>query len=69
MTTAGWLIMIVSVGTVSALFLWCIRKLLSLPPEADRRRGFEIEPPDQEHAEDNPKVSRQRRTRVSRTGG
>lgn len=46
MTTAGWLIMILSVGTVSALLIWCIIKVLTTPRETERIHGFEQEPPD-----------------------
>ena len=31
MTPGGWVIMIVSVGFVTALFGWCIYKVLSTP--------------------------------------
>lgn len=38
--------MILSVGTVSALFVWCIYKVLSTPQETEHIHGFEQEPPD-----------------------
>jgi hypothetical protein len=47
MNIGGWLIMLLSVGTVSLLFAWCIYKVLSTPGEADRLHGFEIETPDE----------------------
>lgn len=28
MTTAGWILMLVSVGAVTALFLWCLARVL-----------------------------------------
>lgn len=46
MTTAGWLIMILSVGSVSALLIWCIYKVLSTPEETAHIHGFEQETPD-----------------------
>lgn len=47
MTFWGWLIMILSVGTVTALFAWCIWQVLCVPGEADRLHGVEIETPDE----------------------
>lgn len=32
MTTGGWITMILSVGFVVGLFLWCIIKVLIAPP-------------------------------------
>ncbi len=46
MTAAGWLIMLVSVGCVSALLIWCVVKVLTIPEETKRVHGFEQEPPD-----------------------
>lgn len=48
MTAAGWFIMILSVGSVSALLVWCIYKVLSTPQETEHIHGFEQEPPDTE---------------------
>jgi hypothetical protein len=48
MTAAGWFIMILSVGSVSALFVWCIYKVLATPQETEHIHGFEQEPPDAE---------------------
>ena len=31
MTTAGFLILILSVGSVTGLFIWCIWKILTAP--------------------------------------
>ena len=48
MTLGGWLIMLISVGTVTVLFCWCIYKVLSLPGETEKMHGFEFETPDEE---------------------
>jgi|AP86_3_1055499.scaffolds.fasta_scaffold00060_11 hypothetical protein len=47
MNTGGWIIMLLSVGTVSTLFAWCIYKVLSTPGESEHLHGFEIETPDE----------------------
>jgi hypothetical protein len=47
MNTGGWIIMFLSVGTVSVLFAWCIYKVLSTPGESEHLHGFEIETPDE----------------------
>jgi hypothetical protein len=41
MTLAGWLIMLISVGGVTALFIWCLCKVLF---------GSKAPAPDQLHA-------------------
>jgi len=46
MTPQGWFVLALSVGTVSALFFWCIWKVIRTPEAADRLHGFEREPPD-----------------------
>lgn len=46
MTAGGWIIMIASVGSVTALFVWCIYKVLTTPGEEEKIHGFEKEPPD-----------------------
>lgn len=38
--------MLVSVGTVTTLFSWCLYKVLTTPEESEKIHGFEIEPPD-----------------------
>jgi len=48
MNTGGWIILIVSVSTVSALFAWCIYKVLTLPGESEKMHGFEIGTGDEE---------------------
>lgn len=46
MTTGGWIILIISVSTVTLLFSWCIYQVLTLPGETEKIHGFEVEPPD-----------------------
>lgn len=46
MTSAGLLVMLLSVGTVTALFGWCIWKVLSTPGETERIHSLEFETPD-----------------------
>jgi hypothetical protein len=50
MNTGGWIIMILSVGTVSLLFGWCIWKVLKTPGEASHMHGFELETPDEKQS-------------------
>ena len=47
MTIGGWIILIISVGTVVTLFTWCIYKVLSIPGETEHLHGFEQETPDE----------------------
>lgn len=47
MNTGGWIIMLLSVGTVTALFAWCIYRVLKAPDETTRLHGFEMETPDE----------------------
>ena len=53
MNTGGWIIMLLSVGTVSLLFTWCIYKVLSTPGETEHIHGFEIETPDEKEARES----------------
>ena len=46
MTTAGLLVMLLSVGTVVSLFTWCVWKVLSTPHEAEKLHSLEFETPD-----------------------
>ena len=48
MTTLGWLIMLISVGSVTILLAWCVYKVLTLPEETEHIHGFEQETPDEE---------------------
>lgn len=52
MTTAGWIIMITSITTVTTLFVWCIYKVLSTPGEAEHLRGIDQHTPDQDINDD-----------------
>jgi hypothetical protein len=45
LTPAGWIVLVVSVGTVTVLFAWCIWKVLRTPGETDHLHGFEFPPP------------------------
>lgn len=46
MTPGGWIIMLLSVGGVVALFVWCVYKVLTTPEETEHLHGFETLPPD-----------------------
>lgn len=46
MTTAGLLVMLLSVGAVLSLFTWCVWKVLSTPNEAKKLHSLEFETPD-----------------------
>ncbi len=46
MNAGGWFILILSVGSVTALFGWCIYKVITSPVDGDMH-GFEIETPDE----------------------
>lgn len=52
MTLGGWINLLLSVGTVVTLFVWCVRKVLKTPQETEKIHGFEFETPD-EKAEHN----------------
>ncbi len=47
MTPGGWIVMLLSVGGVTALLVFCIWKVLSTPGETGRIHGFEMETPDE----------------------
>jgi hypothetical protein len=38
MSAAGWIFMLLSVGAVWGLTLWCFRRVLTLPPDPDGDR-------------------------------
>jgi len=38
--------LVASVGTVTALFVWCIYKVLTIPDETEHLHGFESPTPD-----------------------
>lgn len=46
MTSWGWIVLVLSVGTVTALFAGCLWKVLTSPGEAERMRGIGTETPD-----------------------
>jgi hypothetical protein len=46
MTIGGWVIMIVSVGSVACLFFWCLWKVLVTPQESEKLHGFDPHTPD-----------------------
>lgn len=39
MTLGGWFVMIVSVGSMLFLFLWCLWKVITTPSETDKLHG------------------------------
>jgi hypothetical protein len=45
MTTAGWIIMVLSVGSVTLLFVGCLWKVFTTP-RRDQLHGFEGDLPD-----------------------
>lgn len=46
MTTAGLLVMLLSVGIVVTLFSWCIWKVLTTPHETEKVQGMKFDTPD-----------------------
>jgi len=48
MSLAGWIVMLVSVCSVVALFSWCVYKVLTIPEETEHVHGFEQDTPDLE---------------------
>lgn len=46
MTAAGFIVMLLSVGSVTLLFGWCVRKVLITPDEAGKMHGAEGHTPD-----------------------
>lgn len=49
MTTEGWIVMLLSVGTVTVLFAWCIRKVLTAPENAESVHGMDLRTPDMDN--------------------
>jgi hypothetical protein len=47
MTPGGWFVMLLSVGTVTGVFLWCLWKVLRTPDESEKLHGFSFETPDE----------------------
>jgi hypothetical protein len=51
MTTSGLIVMLLSVGTVTVLFGWCIWKVLTTPQETEKVHGVEFHTPDMDQPE------------------
>jgi hypothetical protein len=47
MTLWGWIIMLASVGGVTAWVVWCFRKVLTTPEETEKIHGFDFKTPDE----------------------
>jgi hypothetical protein len=47
MTWGGWITMILSVGTVTCLFAWCLYKVLTTQGETEHLHGTTDDLPDQ----------------------
>jgi len=41
MTTAGWIIMLSSVGAVTLLFVWCLCRVLTHKPSSEKLHGID----------------------------
>ncbi len=48
MTTGGWIIMIISVGSVVSLLIGCVWKVLTTPRETEHLRGVNTHTPDRD---------------------
>lgn len=46
MTTSGLIVMLLSVGIVTVLFVWCIFKVLTTPNEVEKVHGVDFHTPD-----------------------
>jgi hypothetical protein len=46
-STGGWINLLLSVGSVTVLFGWCIYKVVSTPEKQEKLHGFEFETPDE----------------------
>lgn len=46
MTATGFLVMVLSVGTVTVLFGWCVYKVLTTPHETEKLHGVDLHTPD-----------------------
>ena len=46
MTNSGLFVMLLSVGTVTVLFGWCVYKVLTTPNETEKVHGVEFQTPD-----------------------
>ena len=54
MTLGGWITMILSVGSVTLLLLWCIYKIITTPGEAEHVHGFDYHDVDDEQTKPLP---------------
>ncbi len=52
MTTGGWINMILSVGFVTALFVWCITRVLRGPGAKHEHDLAHVEPIDKGHTDE-----------------
>jgi len=41
MTLAGWIIMCLSVGLVTVLFIWCLYRVLAYKPPVEKLHGID----------------------------
>lgn len=48
MTIEGWIVMVISVGSVVGLFSWCLYKILTTPGESEKLHGLDTHTPDEE---------------------
>ncbi|OYV47859.1 MAG: hypothetical protein B7X06_02485 [Verrucomicrobia bacterium 21-51-4] len=46
MSSAGWCVMVLSVGSATCFFIWCIYKVCTIPNETEKLHGFDPETPD-----------------------
>jgi len=53
MTIWGLIIMILSVGSVTALFIWAFWKVFTIPGETEKMHGFEGEEPERHSSNPN----------------
>lgn len=51
MTTSGFIVMLISVGTVTVLFGWCIWKVLTTPNESEHLHAVDLHTPDMDQPE------------------
>jgi len=61
MTPGGWIVMALSVGSVTSLFAWCLWKVFHTPKETEKMHGFSFETPDEEAEKRPPHASSPRR--------
>lgn len=54
MSTGGLFFMLISVGSVTLLFAWCVYKVLKTPGEEEHLHGLEIETPDEDPPSQHP---------------